>query len=77
MDDKKLELKMYRLRRVGKKERRLLGVCGGISKYLDRDMDPAIIRILWVLISIFAPVFMLLFYLVLGLVLKSEDENSE
>jgi len=67
---------MYRLRRVGRSERRFLGVCGGISKYIDREMDPAIIRILWVVLSFFAPL-MILFYFILALTLRSEDEEFE
>lgn len=66
---------MYRLKRVGREERRFLGVCGGISKYIDREMDPVIIRILWVVLSFFAP-FMVLLYFVLALVLRSEDDDK-
>jgi len=64
---------MYRLRRICRKESRLLGVCGGISKYIDPEMDPAILRIIWVLIAMFNPPFMLLFYFILGVVLKREE----
>ena len=71
---------MYRLRRVRKEEAKLLGVCGGLSKYLDPEMDPSIVRIIWTLLTIFAPPFMILFYFILGLVLKreeiKEDENK-
>ena len=64
---------MYRLRRVGKNERKFLGVCGGISKYIDRELDPVVIRIIWVMLSLFQPFFILL-YFILALVLRSEDE---
>lgn len=67
---------MYRLRRVGRKERKFLGVCGGISKYIDRELDPVIIRILWIVLSCFSP-FMILLYFVLALVLRSEDDDME
>jgi phage shock protein C len=67
---------MYRLRRVNKKEARLLGVCGGISKYLDPEMDPAIVRIIWVLLTIFSPPPMILFYFILGLTLKVEEPKE-
>jgi phage shock protein C len=67
---------MYRLRKVGKKERKLLGVCGGISKYLDPEMDPAIVRIIWVLLTIFSVMpCMILFYFILALVLKTEEQQ--
>jgi phage shock protein PspC (stress-responsive transcriptional regulator) len=64
---------MYRLRRVTRKESRILGVCGGISKYIDPELDPAMIRIIWVLLTIFAIPLMIIFYLILGIVLKREE----
>jgi len=64
---------MYRLKRVGREERRFLGVCGGLSKYIDREMDPVIIRLLWVVLTFFAP-FMVLLYFILAIVLRSEDD---
>ena len=67
---------MYRLRRVGRKEARLLGVCGGISKYIDPEMDPVVIRILWIIITFFALPFMVLLYFILGIVLKAEDPKE-
>ena len=67
---------MYRLKRVRKEEAKLLGVCGGISKYLDPEMDPTIVRIIWVLLTIFAPPFMILFYFILALVFKLEKPKD-
>ena len=64
---------MYRLRKVGKKERRFLGVCGGISKYINPDIDPVGIRILWVILTIFAAPPMVFLYLILAIVLKEEE----
>jgi phage shock protein C len=65
---------MYRLRKAsrGDKERRYLGVCAGISKYINPDLDPVGIRILWVILSCFAPV-MIILYFILAIVLKAED----
>lgn len=65
---------MYRLRKASRKdkERRFLGVCAGISKYINPDIDPVGIRLLWVILSLFAPV-MILLYFILALVLKAED----
>ena len=34
-----------------KKERMIAGVCGGIAEYFD--VDPTLIRLLWVLVTIF------------------------
>lgn len=64
---------MYRLRKVSGKEKRIFGVCGGISKYIDPNVDPVSIRILWVILTIFAPPPMILLYLILAIVLKPED----
>lgn len=67
---------MYRLRKVNRKEAKLLGVCGGISKYIDPEMDPVVIRILWTIISFFALPFMVLLYFILGIVLKTEENKD-
>jgi phage shock protein PspC (stress-responsive transcriptional regulator) len=66
---------MYnRVRRLKQKEARLLGVCGGLSKYIDPEMDPFIIRLIWVILTIFSGfVFMTMLYFILGVVLKLED----
>ena len=65
---------MYRLRKASRndKERRFLGVCAGISKYINPDLDPVGIRVLWVILSCFAPV-MIVMYFLLAIVLKPED----
>jgi len=66
---------MYRLRKapVGDKERRFLGVCAGISKYINPEMDPVIIRLLWLILTCFALPFMVFLYFALAIVLKPED----
>ena len=64
---------MYRLRKVNGKEKKFFGVCSGISKYIDPEVDPVSIRILWVILTIFAPPPMIMLYLILAIVLKSED----
>ena len=64
---------MYRLRKVVGKEARVFGVCAGISKYINPDMDPVALRILWVIISFFALPFMVFLYLALAIALKPED----
>ncbi len=47
------------------------GVCGGIAKYLG--WDPAIVRLLYVLISIFSAAFPgIIVYIVLWLVMPEE-----
>ena len=69
---------MYnRVKRVRRGEAKLLGVCGGLSKYLDPEMDPFIVRLIWTLLTIFAPPFMILLYFILALTLKLEDAPDE
>jgi phage shock protein C len=64
---------VYRLRKVTGKEKKIFGVIGGISKYIDPDIDPVGLRILWVIITIFAVIPMTILYLILAMVLKPED----
>lgn len=64
---------MYRLRKVQGSEKKIFGVCGGISKYIDPEVDPVSIRILWVILTIFAAPPMIIFYLILAIVLKPEN----
>ena len=47
-------------------DRRLFGVCGGIAEYLD--VDPTLVRILWVVLVLFAGTGLLL-YIVLALLM--------
>lgn len=68
---------MYnKLKRVGKKDRRIFGVCGGISRFIDPDLDPVLIRITWIVLTLFSPV-MIVLYLALALALKVDDEPYE
>jgi len=64
---------MYRLRKVTGKEKRIFGVVGGISKYIDPEIDPVALRILWTILTIFAAVPMIILYLILAIVLKPEE----
>ena len=55
-----------------KSERMLLGVCGGIAKWLG--WDPTIVRVAYVLISICSAAFPSIFvYLILALVMPPGD----
>ena len=68
---------MYnKLKRVGKGERRIFGVCGGISRFIDPDLDPVLIRITWIVLTLFSPV-MIVLYLALALALKVDDAPYE
>ena len=48
-------------------DRVFAGVCGGISEYLNPDIDPLIVRLLWVFFTVFNP-FLLVVYLLLAIV---------
>ncbi len=61
--------KLYR----SEKNRILGGVCGGLGLYLD--IDPNILRILWVLFSLFYGIGILA-YIVAWLILPGESEKD-
>ena len=66
---------MKRLVRI-KKGRMLGGVCGGIAKYLD--IDPVIIRILWVAFTLVVGVGLLVYVAAWILIPEEgEEENVE
>lgn len=62
--------KLYR----STKNRMLGGVCGGIAEYFE--LDPTIIRVLFVLFSVFAGGGILA-YIMLWLIIPREPETSE
>jgi len=62
---------MKRLVRI-KEGKMLGGVCGGIAKYLD--IDPVIIRILWVAFTLLYGAGLLV-YIVAWILIPEEDEN--
>lgn len=53
-------------------DRKLAGVCAGISEYFNPDLDPLIIRILWAIFSFFNP-FLVLVYIILAIVLPDAN----
>jgi len=61
---------MKRLRKS--RERILAGVCGGISEYINPEIDPLIVRLAFVALTIFNPL-MVIFYLVLLFVMPGPD----
>ena len=60
------------LRKSPKEERKFLGVCGGISRFLDPEMDPFIIRLTTVILTFLWPP-MLLAYFIAAIFLKTHD----
>ncbi|MCY3573057.1 MAG: PspC domain-containing protein [Chloroflexi bacterium] len=59
--------RLYRSRQ----QRSLAGVCGGIAEYLD--VDPSLVRIAWVLLSMAGGPALLL-YIVMAVVVPEEPE---
>ncbi|MFA8436498.1 MAG: PspC domain-containing protein [Marinifilaceae bacterium] len=50
------------------KNKKIAGVCEGISHYINPDLDPVLVRAAWVALSLINPLF-LIFYFVLALAL--------
>ena len=58
---------MKRLKR-SRKDRMIAGVCGGIAEYFD--VDPTIVRIVYVLVSIFSVAFPgILVYIIMWIIM--------
>jgi len=54
------------------KKRVIAGVCGGIAKFIDPDINPLGIRLLFVILGLFHPCLILLTYLILAATLRTE-----
>ncbi|MBO5229977.1 MAG: PspC domain-containing protein [Clostridia bacterium] len=63
--------KLYRSRT----DKKLLGVLGGIAKYFN--IDATILRIIYVLLALFAIGSPILIYLIAALIIPEEPENPE
>ena len=62
---------MKKLKR-SKKERMIAGICGGIAEYFD--VDPTIVRVVYVLVSIFSIAFPgILVYIILWIIIPEQD----
>jgi len=62
---------MKRLRRSNKKKM-IAGVCGGIAEYFD--LDPSIVRIVYVLVSVLSVAFPgILFYILMWIIVPQSD----
>ncbi len=55
-------------------DRKLLGVCGGLGRYFD--IDPTVVRILYVLFTLVTHGFAILVYFVLALLLPEESPRQ-
>jgi len=67
---------MYnRVKRTIGKESKIFGVCGGLSRYIDPEADPIIIRLAFVLMAIFSGILPMAFvYLILAMVLNRDEK---
>ncbi len=66
-----MERKLYR----SKTDRKIFGVLGGFAKYFG--VDATILRIIYVLLSIFVIGCPIIIYLIVALVIPEEPENTE
>jgi phage shock protein C len=58
-----------------KKNRMIAGVCGGIGEYFD--IDPNLVRLVWIVISVVSVGTGLIVYLLAALILpEAEDEET-
>lgn len=55
------------------RERIISGVCAGVSEYINPEMDPLIVRLAFVALTIFNPL-MVIFYLILVLAMPGPEE---
>ncbi|NLD57009.1 MAG: PspC domain-containing protein [Methanomicrobiales archaeon] len=65
---------MKRLCRT-KNDRMLGGVCGGIGRALD--VDPVIIRLVWVLLTLFSLGTGILFYIIAWIIIPEEGAGGD
>jgi phage shock protein PspC (stress-responsive transcriptional regulator) len=54
------------------RKRVIAGVCGGIAKFIDPDINPLGIRLLWFFLSLFHPICMTILYVFLAATLRNE-----
>ncbi len=63
--------KLYR----SKTDRKICGILGGLAKYLN--MDATILRIVYVLLSLFVLGSPIIIYIVAALIIPEEPENTD
>ena len=54
------------------KKRVIAGVCGGIAKFIDPDISPLGIRLLWFFVTLFHPICSIIVYVFLAATLRNE-----
>ncbi|ASJ02648.1 transcriptional regulator [Thermococcus profundus] len=58
-----------------KRDRMFLGVLGGLAEYLN--VDPTLVRLVFVILLVFNPVTMVILYLLAAIVVPEEGENEK
>ena len=65
-----MEKKLYRSRA----DKKISGVCGGLGQYLN--IDPTLVRVLYVVLSLFTTCFPgLILYILLAIIIPEEPED--
>ena len=64
------EKRLYRSQR----DRKLAGICAGLADYLD--IDPVLVRVLWVVLAFLSAGIAVLLYGVLIFIIPNQDELS-
>jgi phage shock protein C len=54
------------------RKRVIAGVCGGIAKFIDPDINPLGIRLLWFFVTLFHPICSIIVYIFLAATLRRE-----
>jgi phage shock protein C len=54
--------------------KRIAGVCGGFARYLD--VDPTLVRVVWILLTIFPPVPGIIAYIICWIVMPQDPPRS-
>ena len=67
-----MEKKLYRSRT----DKKIAGVCGGLVKYLNLNLDATVLRLIWAIVCLFAGVG-LLAYIICALVIPEESAEIE
>nr|WP_320117979.1 PspC domain-containing protein [uncultured Marinifilum sp.] len=57
------------------RDKKIAGVCGGISNYINPELDPVIVRAGYLILTLFNPL-MLLVYFILAIVLPDSDYKT-
>lgn len=65
-----MEKRLYR----SKRNRMLFGVCGGLAEYFN--VDPTLVRILFIILLLGSVGTAILLYLLLAIVMPEEPENG-